>query len=287
MIEFMEEKIQDQEQAPTAPSEFTAADADLARTVSEQPLTVAASSPTIAADSPTVGVATIAPPQGFSFQPQKHTLDLRQILVLFKTAGIDRTPRAIQRYCKLGKLDAYFHPTQHIYLATQESVEKLIASIKEIDERHNNPLFREETTGEADRKATFSEETQNGRDPSAKSREPSPSSSHEAPRTDAPSERIRQLEEKNQSLEIDKRVRDQLIAQLKNQIREDRDHFTEKLTRFARLAESFKTRLRLLAAPTQGRGARDDISDVEVVEASVMGQSEAFSDDLKTDEGKG
>src|SRR5438128_6136248 len=76
-------------QEPTTPNDFAATAADLARTVSEQPLTVAASSPTSAADSPTVGVATITPPQGFSFQPQKHTLDLRQILARFKTAGIE------------------------------------------------------------------------------------------------------------------------------------------------------------------------------------------------------
>ena len=174
MIEFMEEENQRYKQSTTATSDNPAQATDFARTVSEQPLTDAENSPTIAETSPTVGEATIPHPQGSSFNPQKHTLDLRQILTLFKTAGIARTPRAIQRYCQQGKLDAQRHPTQRMYLATPESVESLIASIKEIDERQSNSLFRAYATGNADKNAPISEQSQNRREASANDREPSP-----------------------------------------------------------------------------------------------------------------
>ena len=61
-------------------------------------------------------------------------------------------------------------------------------------------------------------------------------------RTDATGERVKELEAENQSLKFEKDVRDNLNNQLRKQIREDTNLFTEKLTGMARLAESFKTR---------------------------------------------
>lgn len=272
-MEFMEDDNQQATIEPTITNEQAAPVADPSRTFGEPSQTVAASSPTIA--EPTTDT-----PQSSSFPSDKYILDSNQILMQFKTAGIERTPRAIQRYCKQGKLDARMHPTRRMYLATVASVENLIAETKQADDRHNETLFRAEPTGEYEQQATVGDNSLNGREPSANLRRQSPPISHEVPQADAKEDHVKQLEAQVQTLEIDKRVRDQIISKLEKQIRDDRNHFTERLTRFARLAESFKTRLMLLGAPKQGGGAVDGISDVEVIETSVMGQSEAFNDDL-------
>jgi hypothetical protein len=286
MMNGMEVNNQEQINQATATGEYVTTMDDPARTLAERTPTVGEVSRTGGDHAATVGEATIPRPQGSAFQPEKHTLNMRQVLVRFKTAGIERTPRAIQRYCQVRKLDAYFHPHLRVYFVSPESVENLIVTIKKEDERHNEVLFREPATEErvpqatgADSSAHMREESQTMREPSANSRE----QSHETPTAGVVGERIKELEKQNYELkfelEVEKRVKKTLLYQMAD----DRNKYRKKVLGFARFAENLKTRLFLLGSSDTGREVATYTSDLDDLEERLIGQDDDFSGDLKTD----
>jgi len=64
----------------------------------------------------------------------QYTLSIEQIAELYAAAGHPRTPRAIQKYCALSKLDCHKVETEtgEKYLVAPYSVERHIAYIKEV-----------------------------------------------------------------------------------------------------------------------------------------------------------
>jgi hypothetical protein len=64
----------------------------------------------------------------------QHTLSIDQTAELYAQAGHPRTPRAIQKYCALSKLDCHKVETEtgEKYLVAPYSVERHIAYIKEV-----------------------------------------------------------------------------------------------------------------------------------------------------------
>src|SRR6202140_3617936 len=64
----------------------------------------------------------------------QYTLPIEQVAELYAKAGHPRTPRAIQKYCALTKLDCHKVETEtgEKYLVAPYSVERHIAYIKEV-----------------------------------------------------------------------------------------------------------------------------------------------------------
>jgi hypothetical protein len=64
----------------------------------------------------------------------QYTLSVEQVTDLYDKAGLPRSPRAIQKYCSLSKLDCHKVETEtgEKYLVAPYSVERHIAYIKEV-----------------------------------------------------------------------------------------------------------------------------------------------------------
>mgnify|MGYP001492506350 CR=1 FL=1 len=64
----------------------------------------------------------------------QYTLSIEQTAELYAQAGYPRTPRAIQKYCSLSKLDCHKVETEtgEKYLVAPYSVDRHIAYIKEV-----------------------------------------------------------------------------------------------------------------------------------------------------------
>jgi hypothetical protein len=64
----------------------------------------------------------------------QYTLSIDQVAELYATAGHPRTPRAVQKYCALSKLDCHKVETEtgEKYLVAPYSVERHIAYINEV-----------------------------------------------------------------------------------------------------------------------------------------------------------
>jgi hypothetical protein len=70
----------------------------------------------------------------------QYTLSVQQVTDLYDKAGLPRSPRAIQKYCALSKLDCHKVETEtgEKYLVAPYSVERHIAYINEVRPVANN-----------------------------------------------------------------------------------------------------------------------------------------------------
>jgi hypothetical protein len=70
----------------------------------------------------------------------QYTLSVEQVTDLYDKAGLPRSPRAIQKYCALSKLDCHKVETEtgEKYLVAPYSVERHIAYINEVRTGPNN-----------------------------------------------------------------------------------------------------------------------------------------------------
>jgi hypothetical protein len=133
----------------------------------------------------------------------QYTLSVEQVTDLYDKAGLPRSPRAIQKYCALSKLDCHKVETEtgEKYLVAPYSVERHIAYINEVRTVANN---REQTRPDA----TIRTKGSNGAEEM---------NSNEQPRTDAPvrghdDRYIAGLERENEFLRTQIGVKDGQIA---------------------------------------------------------------------------
>ena len=67
-----------------------------------------------------------------------HTLSSKDVAKLFEEAGIPRSQRSVERYCKAAKLDCIVDPDEEHWYASKESVDLLIGQLKELQARHQS-----------------------------------------------------------------------------------------------------------------------------------------------------
>jgi hypothetical protein len=135
----------------------------------------------------------------------QYTLPIEQVAELYAKAGHPRTPRAIQKYCALSKLDCHKVETEtgEKYLVAPYSVERHIAYINEV---------RTVANGRDQTRADASVRTMENKEPEA-------TNSHEQPRPDAtvraPEDRyVGLLEKENEFLRGQVSVKDTQIEAL-------------------------------------------------------------------------
>ena len=68
-------------------------------------------------------------------------LTTQEALAIFEQSGIPRSKRSIERYCVFEKLECKFDTDENRYYIKQESVERLVGEIRQIQSRH-----KQETT---------------------------------------------------------------------------------------------------------------------------------------------
>lgn len=136
---------------------------------------------------------------------EAHTLNSKEAAKFFEQAGIPRSQRSVERYCKSGKLDCIIDPDEEHWYVSQESVGLLIGQLREIQARHQrSEAVEPEATTSANDGQRPTQET--GEDQVAQQT------------TDS---KAKELEDKIWKLELDKGVKDSLLLQAKERMEAD------------------------------------------------------------------
>lgn len=184
---------------------------------------------------------------------EAHTLSSKEVAGLFEQTGIPRSPRSAERYCEFGKLDCIKDPDEGHWYASKESVDLLIGQLKELQARHQNTegVNAPETPGR-DKGGVLS--GAGGPSPSLSDRDREPGDA----------QRLKELEDKVWNLELDNKVKDQLLLRAKEEKQEDRKDLLTYSHRIGEL-ETENQQLKLLAGGEQEKELKPEIAETEVV----------------------
>ncbi len=157
----------------------------------------------------------------------RHTLSAEETSVLFAEAGVPRSVRTVQRYCKKGHLACITVDTEisDKYLIDRNSVERRIKELQQLDRLLRSTgvaTSREETRHDAAERAT--------------------------PRHDGSENttgKIAELEQNNLQLTIDRAAKEQVI----NHLVKERKEYVAQLTEQGRQIGILETRLKQIEAP--------------------------------------
>ena len=157
----------------------------------------------------------------------RHTLSAEETSVIFADAGVPRSVRTVQRYCKKGHLDCITIDTEisEKYLIDRNSVERRIKELQQLDRLLRSTVdatSREETRHDAAERAT--------------------------PRHDGSEDttgKIAELEQENLQLTIDRAAKEQVI----NHLVKERKENVAQLTEQGRQIGILETRLKQIEAP--------------------------------------
>ncbi len=157
----------------------------------------------------------------------RHTLSAEETSVIFAEAGVPRSVRTVQRYCKKGHLACITVDTEisEKYLIDRNSVERRIKELQQLDRVLRSTVVatsREETRHDAAERGT---------------------SRHDGSEDTAG--KIAELEEKNFQLTIDRAAKEQVI----NHFVKERKEHVAKLTEQGRQIGILETRLKQIEAP--------------------------------------
>ena len=157
----------------------------------------------------------------------RHTLSAEETSVLFAEAGVPRSIRTVQRYCKKEHLDCITIDTEisEKYLIDRDSVERRIKELQQLDR-----ILR--STGAA----TSREETR--RDAAERDQ-----TRHDG--SENTTGKIADLEQANLQLGIDRAAKEQVI----NHLVKERKEYVAQLTEQGRQIGILETRLKQIEAP--------------------------------------
>ena len=232
-------------------------------------------SPTLSDDvrpSPTPSDDVRPRPTMSATRSDKHTLTTREVMKIFEEAGIPRAQRSIERYCQQGDLDCMPDAIEKRQYITRESVETLIGQLKEIASRHPKANTNEEqhhgATGDDNqrRAATSTDDTGMKHRPPEKQGEKQQAGEQEL---EALKARLKEMEDKNFNLEIDKRAKEQVISMIREQMTQQVKDFSAELTQTSRRVGQLETEMRQLMAPRGDRRPTRDDSDVRDVGGAI------------------
>jgi ATP-dependent Lon protease len=196
-----------------------------------------------------------------------HTLTTREVMKMFETAGIPRAQRSIERYCQQGDLDCKPDVIERRQYITQASVDTLIGQLKELAARHQKAGAEQMSPTAADdmerRAATTATSESMKHSPLEKQAEKHAVGEY-AEHMKEMEVRIKELENEKMNLEIDKRVREQMVGLLREQMTEQTKVFSTELTQTSRRVGQLETEMRQLMAPSRDRRpTRDDVPDMD------------------------
>ncbi len=163
----------------------------------------------------------------------KHTLNTAEVVRRFEDAGLPRSQRSIERYCKSGKLDCFSDPDESRYYATPGSVDRLIGQLRELQARHGTAVGHRPTA-------------ENG-------------PQNQRVQGEGDGNQTKKLEDEVLNLQIDNRAKEQVIVHLKDQMQQDRQLLVEQ----SRQIGVLETEVRQLQAPQREDVDERQIKDVE------------------------
>src|SRR5439155_1183326 len=183
-----------------------------------------------------------------------HTLTTSEVAKIFEEAGLPRDKRSIERYCEQGKLDCFKDPDELRYFITQASTRRLIGHLMELKERHQRPIVdmppqSVPTPDDMPRPPATGMHS----DPGVKQRTPEKHDGKQAGESEekltAMEERIKELENENFLLEIDKRAKDKVLGMMREQMTQQLKVFTTEITKQSHRVGQLETEMRQLTAP--------------------------------------
>ena len=209
---------------------------------------------------------------------------------IFEEAGLPRNQRSIERYCKDNKLDCYADSDEQRYYITRASVDRLIGQLKEIQARHSQANL----STPPQMSATI------GTDINRQGPTPMQDADTVKRTTDEKRERkteseeyekkMKELEDKIFNLEVDKRAKDQVVTMLRDQLKDDRDHYgqllvqhTDKIAKYGRRLGQLETEVKQLKAPDRDTTTddTDDLDDSAAIEAE-FNEADTLDDNQPT-----
>jgi len=199
-----------------------------------------------------------------------------EVVKLFEESGLPREKRSIERYCEAGKLDCFKDPDEQRYYVTRTSAEKLIGHLKEIKERHPQPNASA-TPPAATAAHNVRQSPTLSHDPGdvkhgtpEKQREKHQVGDYEKQLAEMKS-RIKELENKNFNLEIDKRAKEEVIGLMREEMTKQLTTFSAELVKQSKIVGQLETQIknRQLPAPNSDATAddEDNLDDATTIEA--------------------
>ena len=210
--------------------------------------------------------ATLSGPSNVPLDISNYTYSVADAVLAFREASMSITERTVQRYCQSGKVRALKvnpdtrQPTDkdnYLFLIDPSSIPERVAQLREKQE------FVSPTIVASSRDITRQVATSHDM------------SEHVAPVVETPKtntqsreeqEEMRKLKEELMSLEIDKRVRDGLLDQMKQDRKElllQLQHHVETMTNQSRVIGRLETRLEL-SAPEPSKDTEEEFIQAPV-----------------------
>jgi hypothetical protein len=222
---------------------------------------------------------------------EAHTLTTREVMKIFESAGIPRAQRSIERYCQQGDLDCLPDAIERRQYITQASVDTLIGQLKELAARHQkvNDEQRSPTPDDdMERRAATHENGEGVKRSAPDKREEKQHEGEYEARIQELEARLKEMENEKLNLEIDKRVREQMVGMMREQMTQQTQVFSKELTQQSRRVGQLETEMRQLMAPRRdSRPTRDDVPamDDEAIEAEYRDTHDSAAshlDDVST-----
>jgi soluble cytochrome b562 len=193
----------------------------------------------------------------------KHTLTTREVMKMFEEARVPRNQRTIERYCKEGDLDCFPDSLEKRYYITPESADILIGQLQEIALRHQKGNMSEAPPSSPTADDTLRPPaTPAASDAGVKQRPPDTHDEKQggeyAQKFAVMEARIKELENENFNLEIDKRSREQVIGMMREQMTLELTTFTAEITKQSRRVGQLETEMRQIAAPARDKQPTPD-----------------------------
>ena len=204
---------------------------------------------------------------------EAHTLTTREVMKMFEAAGIPRAQRSIERYCQQGDLDCLPDAIERRQYITQASVDTLIGQLKELAARHQKAGADQmsPTAGDdMERRAATTATSESMKHSTPEKQAEKHAIGEYEERMKEMEARIKELENEKMNLEIDKRVREQMVGMMREQMTEQTKIFSTELMQTSRRVGQLETEMRQLMAPSRDRRpTRDDVPDMddEAIEA--------------------
>jgi hypothetical protein len=198
----------------------------------------------------------------------RYTLTVEEASERFAAAGVPRSPRSIQRYCKRNALDAIAIDTENSekYLIDPESVERRITELKQIYQTSPERATHDATGRD------MSGHNATGRDESrhdATSRDTAETVNAEEKR--ALEAKVAELTSENEDLKFDTRMNRELAKYVQQQNRE----LITQITDQSRMIGRLEAELLAIDAPNSARSATPSpspslVRDVEAGDNSAL-----------------
>jgi hypothetical protein len=224
--------------------------------------------------SPTLSDHVRPSPTLSATRSDAHTLTTNEVAKIFEESGLPRDKRSIERYCEQGKLDCFKDPDEIRYFITHDSARRLIGHLSELKQRHQQSSIPAAPMSGATNETVVGQRATTEQAAADVKRGPDDKHMSDGDR-EAYEKKMKDLQDQIFNLEVDKRAKDQVVTMLRDQLKDDRDHYSDKLTKYGRRLGQLETQVKQLTAPNRTATSDDTNDDDAAIDAEFSEPSTA------------